>query len=187
VQWVVGRLQPNSSFKPTPLHGIVLSFGVRLLSLRLHLVAARLNSGVSAHMKLLGIVLIAFLVACTAPHAALTSFKLHDSSESSPPSPEQLDQISWIKSTDGEWIATIWVTVTNSQNPAKASAWLQTDRGTLTLCYKVPERTPVEMPPLTTPNVTYAAAAWIVPLDFHIHGLSAPPKRVLASDSCNER
>jgi len=48
VQWVVGRLQPNSSFKPTPLHGIVLSFGVRLLSLRLHLVAARLNSGVSA-------------------------------------------------------------------------------------------------------------------------------------------
>ncbi|MBZ4187209.1 hypothetical protein K7B09_12845, partial [Thermomonas sp. RSS23] len=39
-------LQPNSSFKPTPLHGIVLSFGVRLLSLRLHLVAARLNSGV---------------------------------------------------------------------------------------------------------------------------------------------
>ncbi|MBZ4187187.1 hypothetical protein K7B09_12735, partial [Thermomonas sp. RSS23] len=38
--------QPNSSFKPTPLHGIVLSFGVRLLSLRLHLVAARLNSGV---------------------------------------------------------------------------------------------------------------------------------------------
>jgi len=46
VQWVVGRLQPNSSFKPTPLHGIVLSFGVRLLSLRLHLVAARLNSGV---------------------------------------------------------------------------------------------------------------------------------------------
>ena len=44
------RGRPNNSFKPTPLHGIVLSFGFRLLSLRLHLVAARLNSGVSRQL-----------------------------------------------------------------------------------------------------------------------------------------
>ena len=57
-QWVVGRLQPNSSFKPTPLHGIVLSFGVRLLSLRLHLVAARLNSGVRRGEKQFALMLL---------------------------------------------------------------------------------------------------------------------------------
>jgi len=88
---------------------------------------------------------------------------------------------------NGEWIATSWVTVTNSQNSAKASAWLQFDQDTLTLCYRIPERTSAEMPPLTDPNAAYAAAAWIVPLDFHIRGLSSLPKRVFASNTCNER
>ena len=59
------KRRPNNSFKPTPLHDIVLPFGFRLLSLRLHHVAARLNSGVRLAMNRLAKVaaILAILIA----------------------------------------------------------------------------------------------------------------------------
>ena len=76
------KRRPNNSFKPTPLHDIVLPFGFRLLSLRLHHVAARLNSGVRFVMQRLPRLLLG-LIALVASSCATT------------PPPSKFDGAQW--------------------------------------------------------------------------------------------
>ena len=124
------------------------------------------------------------LAACSAPEPTLSSFTLHRPS-SNPPTIDidQMDKPIWSHGKSGEMIATAYVSYNNEQNAAKVSAWIRGSADNLELCYRIPNYTAAEMPPLNDPNVAYAAAAWIVPMEFRIHGLLRAPKQSTLS-SC---
>ena len=124
------------------------------------------------------------LVACSAPDPTLSSFTLHRPSSNPPPIDiEQMDKPIWSQGKSGEMIATAYISYNNEQNAAKVSAWIRGNADNLELCYRIPYYTAAEMPPLNDPNVAYAAAAWIVPMEFRIHGLRRTPKQSTVS-SC---
>ncbi len=125
------------------------------------------------------------LTACSTREPSLSSFKLHSPSSAPPPIDiESLDKPVWSQGKPDEMIATAYATYNNEQNAAKATAWIRGDAEQIELCYHVPYYTKAEMPPLKDPNVAYAAAAWIVPIEFHVRGLRSAPRQSTISNHC---
>jgi len=125
--------------------------------------------------------LLAFaLAACSAQEEIIvSSFYVHQGPASPQPNVKDVGDLVWSSGSSGEMIATIYVTLTMSQDSSKASGRIRGNAEKVELCYDIPYFTKAEMP-----AGPIMPLAWYARAEFRIRGLQNVPKNSTLRRGC---